>query len=226
MSIVDVMDGTNVMPLDQQSLPLPCCQEPYMIGLTGNIATGKSTVGKMLEDLGAELIDADRVAHKTIMPGGAAYESVKRVFGADILTPAGLIDRQNLGDIVFSDPEALQLLESLVHPPVIALIEQAIAVSRVRVMIIEAIKLIESGMADKYDAVWVTVCPEAVQLARLLDIRRLQREDALRRLSAQPPQEEKIARADVLIDTTGSLEETRAQVWAAWQQLPLEKKTG
>ena len=215
--IVKVMDNANVTSPDQQALSSSHCISPYTIGLTGNIATGKSTVGHMLVELGAELIDADQVAHKIIMPGGAAYEGVKQAFGVDILTPVGLIDRQKLGVIVFSDPEALQRLESLVHPPVIAHIDQIISTSHARVVVIEAIKLIESGMADKYDAIWVTACSEAIQLARLMEIRKLQREDAIRRLRAQPLQEEKIARADVLIDTAGSLEQTRAQVQEAWR---------
>ena len=216
------MDNTGLTSPGQKTIPISDCVGPYTIGLTGNIATGKSTVGNMLVELGAELIDADRVAHKTTMPGGAAYESVKQAFGVGILTPTGLIDRQKLGVIVFSDPEALRCLESLVHPPVIAHIDQAIAASRARVVVIEAIKLLESGMAENYDAIWVTVCPEAIQLARLLEIRKLQREDAIRRLRAQSLQDDKIARADVVIDTAGSLEQTLTQVQEAWRRLPLD----
>jgi dephospho-CoA kinase len=214
------MDSTKVCSQNQSSLSSTSRKEPYTIGLTGNIATGKSTVAKMLEDLGAEIIDADQIAHKTIMPDGAAYESVKHAFGLDILTPEGFIDRQKLGTIVFSDPKALKCLESYVHPPVLAQVERIIAASSAPAIVIEAIKLIEAGMADNYDAVWVTTCPEAIQLARLIVGRKLQREVAIRRLRAQPPQKEKIARADVVIDTTGSLEATRAQVQHAWQRLP------
>jgi len=195
---------------------------PYRIGLTGNIATGKTTVGKMLVELGAVLIDADRVAHDVLMPDGAAYASVLQTFGTGILSPDGFLDRQKLGAIVFSNPEALQRLESLVHPPVIASIDQTIADLRAQVVVVEAIKLLETGMADTYDAIWVTTCPESVQLSRLMGIRKLMREDALRRLSAQPSQMDKLARADVVIDTAGSLEETRVQVREAWWRLPLD----
>ena len=195
---------------------------PYRIGLTGTIATGKSTVGRMLVELGAVLIDADRVAHAVLAPDGAAYASVIQAFGADILSPDGLLDRQKLGVIVFSNPEALQRLESLVHPPVIASIDQTIADLRAQVVVVEAIKLLETGMADSYDAIWVTTCPETVQLARLIGIRKLHREDALRRLRAQPRQADKLAHADVVINTAGSLEETRAQVVEAWRCLPLD----
>ncbi|TFG73288.1 MAG: dephospho-CoA kinase [Anaerolineales bacterium] len=195
---------------------------PYRIGLTGNIATGKSTVGRMLVELGAVLIDADRVAHDVLMPGGAAYASVLQTFGSTILSPDGLLDRQKLGAIVFSNPEAMQRLESLVHPPVIASIDQTIADLRVQIVVVEAIKLLETGMADNYDAIWVTTCPEPVQLARLMRIRKLQREDALLRLQAQSPQEDKLVHADVVINTAGTLEETRAQVREAWRHLPLD----
>ncbi len=195
---------------------------PYRIGLTGNIATGKSTVGRMLVELGAVLIDADRVAHDVLMPGGAAYSSVLHSFGAAILSPDGLLDRQKLGAIVFSNPEALQRLESLVHPPVIAAIEQTIADLHVQVVVVEAIKLLETGMAESYDAIWVTTCPESVQLARLMKNRKLSSEDALLRLQAQSPQEDKLIYADVVINTAGKLEETRAQVREAWRHLALD----
>lgn len=194
-------------------------ESPYRIGLTGNIATGKSTVGQMLVALGAEAIDADRVAHTVIAPDGAAYDSVVGAFGADILAPDGSIDRGKLGDIVFADAEALARLEALVHPPTIAHVEQLIAASTAPVIVVEAIKLLESGMAKNYDAVWVTTCPEAAQLARLMSTRHLTRAAALRRIHAQPPQTEKIARADVVIDTGGTLDETRAEVITAWRQI-------
>lgn len=195
---------------------------PYRIGLTGNIATGKSTVGKMLVELGALRIDADRVAHAVMMPDGAAYSSVLQTFGTDILSEDGLLDRKKLGTIVFTNPLALQRLESLVHPPVISAINQMIDNIRAQVVVVEAIKLLETGMADNYDTLWVTTCPESVQLSRLINLRKLQREDALRRLRAQPPQKVKLARADVVINTAGTLEETRVQVNEAWYRLPLD----
>jgi dephospho-CoA kinase len=192
---------------------------PYRIGLTGNIATGKSTVGQMLVDLGADLIDADRVAHTVIAPDGAAYADIVQAFGAGILSADGAIDRAKLGNIVFADAKALARLEALVHPPTIAEIERRTAASTAPVIVVEAIKLLESGMAADYDAIWVTTCPEAAQLARLTSTRHLSREDALRRIHAQPPQAGKIARADVVIATGGTLKETRAQVIATWAQI-------
>ncbi|MCD6286351.1 MAG: dephospho-CoA kinase [Anaerolineae bacterium] len=192
---------------------------PYRIGLTGNIATGKSTVGRMLASLGAELIDADRVAHAVIAPAGSAYAAVIEAFGPDIVDDAGAIDRRALGRIVFADPEALKRLEALVHPAVIAEVNRRIARSTATAVVVEAIKLLESGMAESYDALWVTTCSEETQLARLMETRGLSREDALVRIRAQAPQAEKALRADVVVDTDVTLAATRAQVEAAWADL-------
>jgi len=171
----------------------------------------------MLAALGAEVIDADQITHAVLAPGGAAYDAVVAAFGVDILAADGAIDRGKLGDIVFSAAEALAQLEQLTHPPIIALIKERIAASAAPVVVVEAIKLLESGLADDYDAIWVTTCPETAQLKRLMQSRHLPCDEALRRIRAQPPQAEKIARADVVIDTGGSLDATRAQVSAAWE---------
>ncbi|HOU15663.1 MAG TPA: dephospho-CoA kinase [Anaerolineae bacterium] len=205
------------IPTPSSLLPTP----PYRIGLTGNIATGKSTVGRMLAELGAEVIDADRLTHSVLAVDGAAYPHVVAAFGADILAPDGTIDRGKLGAIVFSDAEALAQLERLVHPPVIAEVRRRVAASLAPVVVIEAIKLLESGVADDYDAIWVTTCPETEQVKRLMKSRHLTCEEALRRIHAQPPQAEKLARADVIIDTRGSLAETHTQVIAAWETIKM-----
>jgi dephospho-CoA kinase len=215
MTILLISNPQSPLPTPYSLLPTP----PYRIGLTGNIATGKSAVGRMLAELGAEVIDADRITHAVLAPDGAAYPAVVAAFGADILAADGKIDRGRLGDIVFSDAEALAQLENLVHPPVIADIRRRIAASSASVVAVEAIKLLESGVADDYEAIWVTTCPETTQVARLMKSRRLTREEALRRIHAQPPQAEKIARADIVIDTSGTLDETDAQVRAAWEDI-------
>lgn len=193
---------------------------PYRIGLTGNIATGKSNVGQLLRELGAAYIDADKVAHEMMLPGAVAYKAVVAYFGDSILAADGSIDRRALGAIVFSDPEALRRLEQLVHPATIAEVEQRIRASGTAVVVVEAIKLLESGMAETYDAIWVTTCTEAEQVYRLENSRGLTRPEALRRIHAQPPQTEKLARADVIIDTGGTKSETRAQVLVAWGKIP------
>lgn len=194
---------------------------PYRLGLTGNIATGKSTVAQLLGELGAATFDADTIAHEMMAPGQAAYAAIVAHFGPGILAPDGRINRRQLGAIVFSDPEALRRLEQLAHPPTIAEIERRIRASDAAVVVVEAIKLLESGMAESYDAIWVTTCAEAEQIERLMHSRGYSRDEALRRIHAQPPQAEKLARADVVIDTSGTREETRRQVTAAWKILLL-----
>lgn len=195
-------------------------EQPYRIGLTGNIATGKTTVAQMLVELGAEHIDADRVAHKMMAPGEPAYAAVVEDFGEEILAEDGTINRRALGAIVFNDTEALAQLEADVHPPTITEVNRRIARSDAPVIVVEAIKLLESGMAEQYDAIWVTTCPGEQQIRRLIDHRNMSRSDAEQRVDAQPPPSEKIARADVVIDTGGTLAETRAQVQVTWDAIP------
>jgi dephospho-CoA kinase len=192
---------------------------PLLIGLTGNVGTGKSTVAGMLAELGAETIDADEVAHEVMHAGSPVYTQIAAAFEPRVLTPGGEIDRKRLGEIVFADPAALARLEALVHPAVIAEVGLRIAASTAPAVVVEAIKLIEAGMADGCDSVWVTTCKPRQQVYRLMGGRRLSRAEAEQRVRAQPPQEAKIARADVVIDTCGTLAHTRAQVRAAWERL-------
>lgn len=194
-------------------------RRPLLIGLTGNIGTGKSTVAQMLAELGAEVIDADRVAHETMRPGTAVHAAIVEAFGPDVLALGGEIDRKRLGRVVFADPEALARLEAIVHPATIAEVGRRIAASGASVVVVEAIKLIETGMYTAYDALWVTTCRPEQQVWRLMGGRRLSRPEAERRVAAQPPQEEKVALADVVIDTSGRLSHTRAQVRVAWEML-------
>jgi len=190
----------------------------YVIGLTGNIATGKSAVMDILKKLGAYAIDADKVAHQ-IMGQAQIKEDIVRTFGDDILKPDGEIDRSKLGAIVFRDANALRQLEQLVHPMVMqavdGLIEQAVS----NVVVVEAIKLIESGMYRTCDAVWVVTAPVEQQLHRLVKQRGLTEDEAMMRIQAQPPQAAKLAHADVVIDNTGSLLDLERQVRAEWLRI-------
>lgn len=189
----------------------------YVIGLTGNIATGKSVIRKMLEHLGAYGIDADALGHRAIAQGAPGYQPVVDTFGKWILGADGQIERAKLARIVFSDPGALERLEAIVHP----LVEQAVDIlvrrSRHKVIVVEAIKLLESGLRSKCDTLWVSYAPQEVQLARLMQKRGLALAAARQRISAQPEQEEKIGAADLVIRNDGSFEETWRQVVAAWQ---------
>ncbi len=194
----------------------------YIIGLTGNIATGKSTVAHMLQDVGAYLIDADKLAHDLMRAGSPAYEGVVARFGATILAPSGEIDRRKLGAIVFADQGALRDLEAIVHPIVVAeslrLLEQAAPLYEVAV--VEAIKLLEANMHRYCDAIWVVVCSRQQQIERLVRTRGLTEAEAALRIDAQPPMTEKVARAHVVIDNSGSLEATRIQALNAWAGIP------
>jgi dephospho-CoA kinase len=212
----------------------PGSERPYVIGLTGNIATGKSLVGQMLVELGAEHVDADLLAHETMAPGTPAYGEILAAFGREILGPGGEIDRRRLGQIVFADLDALARLEQIVHPRVIARVEQWIAASEAQVSVseasaapvavVEAIKLIESGMVRRLcDALWVVTAPRWVQLERLMTSRGLSRAEALLRIDAQPSQALKVAQADVVIDNGGTIEATRCQVERAWARLVLQR---
>jgi dephospho-CoA kinase len=194
-------------------------RHPLMIGLTGNIATGKSTVARMLAELGAETIDADKVAHEVMQAGTPAHAAIVETFGAEALAPDGEIDRERLGAIVFADPTALARLEAIVHPATIEAIGHRVAASPAAAIVVEAIKLIEAGMADGCDSVWVTTCRPEQQIARLMKTRDLSRAEAEQRVRVRPPQEVKLARADVVIDTSGTIAQTRERVQAAWERL-------
>ena len=191
----------------------------YVIGLTGNIATGKSVVRKMLEHLGAYSIDADALSHRAIAKGAPGYQRVLDTFGKWILDSNSEIDRAKLGRLVFSDPEALQQLEVIVHPLVEQAVDLMIQRASQRVVVIEAIKLLEGKLVGACDNIWATYAPESIQKARLMKKRDMNEQDAIQRIHAQPPQEIKTAAANVVIQNTGSFEDTWKQVVAAWKIL-------
>ncbi len=190
-----------------------------VIGLTGNIATGKSTVARMLADLGADVIDADIVAHEVQAPGSAVHRAIIDRFGESILASDGAIDRKALGAIVFADAQALADLESLVHPAVEAEIRRRLERADAPAVVIEAIKLLEAKLDCYCDTIWVTTCPRETQLQRLIETRGLDRAQATQRIDAQPDPSLKVAQADVVIDNAGSLAATQAQVQRAWHAI-------
>lgn len=193
----------------------------YRIGLTGNIGVGKSTVARLLAELGAEVIDADRVAHALMAPHTPAWERIVARFGRAVLRADDTIDRQRLGAIVFRDPAALRDLEQILHPSVREQIRARFRATTAPAIVVEAIKLLESGLYREVDAIWVVTAPRDQQIARLVATRGLSPEEAALRVDAQPPQAEKVARADVVIHNDGDLAATRAQVLKAWAALPL-----
>jgi dephospho-CoA kinase len=191
----------------------------HVIGLTGNIATGKSTVVRMLEDLGAQALDGDRIAHELMGPASPLGEAIAAAFGAQAVNPDGSINRPELGKVVFSDPARLAELEAIVWPPVLERKRAAIYEPGPDVLLLDAIKLFESGMADDCDEVWVVTSPRETQIERIIARNHVDRAEAERRIDAQPPQEEKVARADLVLDNSGSFDDLRRQVEAAWHRL-------
>jgi dephospho-CoA kinase len=191
----------------------------YVIGITGNIATGKSVVRRMLEHTGAFGIDADRLAHRAMSPGAPAYQPVVETFGKWILDANGEINRERLGGIVFDNPEALEALEAIVHPVVGQAIDALIRYAGQSVIAIEGIKLIEAGLADKCNSLWVVDAPEEAQIERLAVQRQMDEAEARQRMEAQSPQSDKVQRADVVIHNAGSFSDLWAQVQAQWNQI-------
>jgi dephospho-CoA kinase len=181
-----------------------------VIGLTGNIGCGKSTVARMLRELGVATIDADAVAREIRHNDADARAAIQRRFGT--------YDAAELGRVVFADPAALRDLEAILHPRVRGEIRSRLselAMGGVEVAAVEVIKLLESPLADACDEIWVVRCEEADAIARLAASRGMDEETARRRLANQSSQDEKVAAADVVIDGSASIEETRRQVEAA-----------
>lgn len=196
-------------------------ERPFVIGVTGNIACGKSLVLGLLHDLGAETIDADRLYHGLIAPETPLWQALRGRFGERIIAPSGEIDRRALGSIVFSDPAALADLDRITHPAVIAAVDDLIAASEADVVAVDAVKLVQSGMADRCDRVWLVECEPDYQLTRLMARNGLDEAEARRRIGSQPELTPVRERSDLIIDNSGDVAETRRQVECAWRELPI-----
>ena len=196
-----------------------------VVGLTGGICSGKSTVAAMFERLGAVVIDADRVAHELQVPGQPLFQAIVSAFGRQIVGEDGRIDRRRLGAIVFSDPKARAGLEEILHPAIVEecgrRIQQARA-SGAAVCLLDAALLIESGRHARFDRMVLVEASEAVQLERLMARMGLSREEAMQRIRSQMPLEEKRRHAKFVIENGGSLKETERQVRAVWKHLSAE----
>jgi dephospho-CoA kinase len=188
-----------------------------VLGITGNIASGKSTVVRILVELGATHIDADIVYRELVSTGQPLLTRLAEHFGPEIVGDDGSLDRQALGAIVFADPEKLRELDALTHPAVIAEIDRRVTLAQPdQIVVIDAVKLIESGHAEHCDEVWVVTVGNEQQVTRLMKRNILSEVEAKRRIASQPPMAPKLARADRIIDNSGSIEETRRQVETAW----------
>ncbi len=194
----------------------------YLIGLTGNLGSGKSTVRKMLEQFGARGLDADALARYVVGRGTPLWRRVLELFGWDVVSYRGDLDRQKLGQRVFSAPALLGKLEAIVHPAVAALIQENLRHAHEPVVVIEAIKLIEAGLDRWCDAVWMVQCSPEAQIERVMRARGISESDARARLAAQGLPDEKIRAATVVIDNSDDEDATRAQVHRAWEAIKPE----
>ena len=198
----------------------------YVIGLTGNIATGKSVVRRMLEHLGAYTIDADALSHRVIAKGAPGYQPVLDTFGKWLLGPDGQINRTKLGHLVFADKDALQQLEEIIHPYVRQAVDILSKRATQKVIVIEAIKLLESPLRSHCDTIWVTDAPQQIQVERLIRKRGMNQEEALQRVQMQSAQKDKLAAANVIITNKGSYDDLWKQVNEAWKQISPAQETG
>jgi dephospho-CoA kinase len=193
-----------------------------VIGLTGGIGSGKSTVSQYLKELGAVIIDADKVGHEAFQPGTEAWREVVATFGRDIVTPNGEIDRKKLGAIVFDNPQALTQLNRIMHPKMRDMMKAQIDEYRrqgVAVVVLEAAILIEANWTPLVDEVWVTTAHESAVLERLKKQRGLAEEQTLSRIRSQLSNEERLKHADVVITNEGNIGEVRARVKELWVKI-------
>ncbi|HLX40236.1 MAG TPA: dephospho-CoA kinase [Ktedonobacteraceae bacterium] len=193
---------------------------PRIIGLTGNIACGKTSIGHILLTLGAErYIDADAVVHALYEHGQPIAVQVAEAFGTGVIAADGSVNRQALGAIVFHDAAAMRRLEAIVHPAVgTALAKELALVSTTGIAILDAVKLLEGSSGAFCQSKWMVICTEEQELARLMSRNTLSEEEAWARIHAQPPVEKRLPLVDEVIDNSGTLEETRSQVAAAFER--------
>ncbi|MBI2893187.1 MAG: dephospho-CoA kinase [Deltaproteobacteria bacterium] len=190
-----------------------------VIGLTGGIASGKSTVSGMLRQMGVPVVDADLLARQAVAPGTPAEREIREVFGAGVFRPDGSLDRQGLGDLVFADPAARARLNAIVHPFILARSQEelrALSEAGHGIAVYDAALILENGLGGAMDGLIVVSVPQEVQLARLRARDGIDEATAMARIRAQLPLAQKAARADWLIDNSKSLDETRRHVELVW----------
>ncbi len=190
------------------------------VGLTGGIASGKSTVSRRLAELGAVVIDYDRPAREVVEPGSPALELIAQRFGASVIAADGTLDRPGLGAVVFTDPAALKDLEEITHPAIRDLAaRREEAAAQDGIVVHDNPLLVEMGAAQACDVVIVVDVPEDVQVARMVTDRGMTEADARARIAAQASREARLAAADVVIDNTGTLDDLSARVDEVWSTL-------
>jgi dephospho-CoA kinase len=192
-----------------------------LVGLTGGIGSGKSTVARLLEKRGAVVFDADRLARDAVAPGTAAHDRVVERFGPEILCPTGEIDREALAEIVFADPAARRDLEAIVHPEVRRMFAEGVEPYQEtgKIVVFSAPLLVETGMHSELQVLIVVATTEEAQAERLMRDRGMSEADVRSRIAAQMPLEAKAEAADFIIDNDGTLEDLEGQVDCVWADL-------
>ncbi len=195
----------------------------YVIGLTGGIGTGKSVVAVILREQGAVILNADLVGHEAYLPGSPAYDDIVAGFGQDVVAEDGTIDRKKLGPIVFSSPDKLARLNAITHPRMKEMMREKLAEAEregTRISVLEAALLFDAGWDDLTDEVWVTVVDAETAAQRASERSGIPVEQVLERIQkAQMASDERVRRSDVVIDTSGTLEDTRRRTLEAWTEL-------
>ena len=192
-----------------------------IIGLTGGIGSGKSTVSRFLSELGAVVVDADKIGHEALKPGTEVWREVVAAFGKHILTSNGEVDRSKLAQVVFADAGALSRINQIMHPRMYDMAKDRLEAYQrqgIKVIVLEAPLLIEASWTSLVNEVWVTVAPEDTVLKRLKE-RGLSEAESLARIHSQMPDKEQAKFADVVIDTDCSLDELKTKVKELWQRL-------
>jgi len=193
-----------------------------VIGLTGGIGSGKSTVSQFLAELGAVIVDADKVGHEAFKPDTEAWREVVAAFGRQVLTANGDIDRKKLGEMVFGNPESLSRLNQIMHPRIYELVKAQLEEyggQGVEVVVLEAPLLVEAGWTSLVDEVWVTIASESTVLGRIKGRTGLSERESLARIRSQLSSEERVKHADVVINTDCTLDELKARVGELWRRL-------
>lgn len=191
----------------------------HLIGLTGGIGSGKSTIARRLKDLGATIIDADQVAREVVEPGKPALAELLAFFGSDILNSDGTLNRGALGEKVFTNPEALRNLNNIVHPAVKKRTDELFRqASQDEIVIYDVPLLVETVNSYNFEHVIVASAPESIRVERLMELRGMTESEALSRIQSQAPEEKRLEIADTVIDTGGTLDHTYAQVDSFWAQ--------
>ena len=196
-----------------------------LIGLTGNIASGKSTVARLLSERGATIIDADVLARRVVEPGMPAFDEIVRRWGSQVVAPDGSLDRDALRRLVFSNHDQLEELNRIVHPEVVAYRDRLVGEARQRGdrLVVQDIPLLfERGIVDQFDRILLVDAPRPVRLERLMRERRLSETEAMDMITAQMPAELKRARADYIIENTGTVRELEERVSEVWHALERE----